>query len=175
MISLQSMGLSSIFSNTTVRKHQFFGFQPSLWPNCHIVHDYCKNHSFDHTDFFFGKVMSLLFNTIRYFTLNKNAGASHLLSKAPVGVIAFWGHKMGLKTLQSCYSRCLNSLAKITAGTADITPGIWNERYKIGKAEKALVNIIKNSLQAIRLQQYLWRGCFFFSFFLFFSSLFLSC
>lgn len=37
------------------------------------------------------------------------------------------------------------------------------EHYKTGNAEKALVNIIKNSLQAIRLQQYLWRklGLFF--------------
>lgn len=107
---------------------------------------------------------------VRDLILNKSARALDLLSKALVGVIAFWGHKMGLKTPQSCYSRCLNSLAKITAGTADVTPGIWNEHYKIGKAEKALVNIIKNSLQAIKLQQYLWRGCFFFSFsfFLFF-------
>lgn len=98
---------------------------------------------------------------IRDLILNKNARASALLSKAPVGVIAFWGHKMGLKTLQSCYSRCLNSLAQITAGTADVTPGIWNEHYKLGKAGEALVNIIKNSLRAIRLQQYLWRECFF--------------
>ena len=30
-ISLQSKGLSRVFSNTTVRKHQFFGVQPSLW------------------------------------------------------------------------------------------------------------------------------------------------
>lgn len=80
---------------------------------------------------------------------------------------------MGLKTLQSCYSRGLNSLAKITAGTTDVTPGIWNEHYKIGKAEKALANIIKNSLQAIRLQQYLWRGCFFL-FFLPFFFIFIS-
>ena len=29
-ISLQSKGLSRVFSNTTVRKHQFFGTQPSL-------------------------------------------------------------------------------------------------------------------------------------------------
>ena len=35
-ISLQSKGLSSIFSNTTVQKHQFFGSQPSLWSNSHI-------------------------------------------------------------------------------------------------------------------------------------------
>ena len=29
-------GLSSVFSNTTVRKYQFFGIQPSLWSNYHI-------------------------------------------------------------------------------------------------------------------------------------------
>ena len=35
-ISLQSQGLSRVFSNTTVQKHQFFGAQPSLWSNSHI-------------------------------------------------------------------------------------------------------------------------------------------
>ena len=35
-ISLQSKGLSRVFSNTTDRKHQFFGAQPSLWSNSHI-------------------------------------------------------------------------------------------------------------------------------------------
>ena len=30
-ISLQSKGLSRVFSNTTVQKHQFLGAQPSLW------------------------------------------------------------------------------------------------------------------------------------------------
>ena len=35
-ISLQSKGLSRIFSNTTVQKHQFFGTQLSLWSNSHI-------------------------------------------------------------------------------------------------------------------------------------------
>ena len=35
-ISLQSKGLSRVFSNTTVQKHQFFGAQLSLWPNPHI-------------------------------------------------------------------------------------------------------------------------------------------
>ena len=36
LISLQSKGLSRVFSNTTVQKHQFFGAQPSLWFNSHI-------------------------------------------------------------------------------------------------------------------------------------------
>ena len=34
-ISLQSKGLSRVFSNTTVQKHQFFSAQPS-WSNSHI-------------------------------------------------------------------------------------------------------------------------------------------
>ena len=35
-ISLQSKGLSRVFSNTTVRKHQFFGAQPLLrWSGSH--------------------------------------------------------------------------------------------------------------------------------------------
>ena len=35
-ISLRSKGLSRIFSNTTVQKHQFFCTQLSLWSNSHI-------------------------------------------------------------------------------------------------------------------------------------------
>ena len=35
-ISFLSKGLSRVFSNTTVWKHQFFGPQPSLWSNSHI-------------------------------------------------------------------------------------------------------------------------------------------
>ena len=35
-ISLQSKGLSRVFSNTTVRKHQFFGALPSSQSNSHI-------------------------------------------------------------------------------------------------------------------------------------------
>ena len=35
-ISLQSKGLSRVFSNTTVQKYQFFSGQPSLWSNSYI-------------------------------------------------------------------------------------------------------------------------------------------
>ena len=35
-ISLQPKGLSRVFSNTTVQKHQFFDAQLSLWSNSHI-------------------------------------------------------------------------------------------------------------------------------------------
>ena len=40
-ISLQSKGLSRVFSNTTVQKHQFFGVTLTS------IHDHWKNHSFD--------------------------------------------------------------------------------------------------------------------------------
>ena len=36
LISLLSKGLSRVFSNTTVQKHQFFNSQSSLWSNFHI-------------------------------------------------------------------------------------------------------------------------------------------
>ena len=37
LISLLFKGLSRVFSNTTVWKHQFFGAQPSLWPKSHMT------------------------------------------------------------------------------------------------------------------------------------------
>ena len=36
LISLQFKGLSRVFSNTTIRKHQLFDVQLSLWSNSHI-------------------------------------------------------------------------------------------------------------------------------------------
>ena len=46
-ISLQSKGLSRIFSNITFQKHEFFGAQLSSSPTLTSIHDYWKNHSFD--------------------------------------------------------------------------------------------------------------------------------
>ena len=46
-ISLQSKGLSRVFSSTTVQKHQFVGTQLSLWSNCHIHTWLLKHHSSD--------------------------------------------------------------------------------------------------------------------------------
>ena len=46
-ISLQSKGLSRVFSNTTVQKHQR-KFKSFLYiPTLTSIHDYWKNHSFD--------------------------------------------------------------------------------------------------------------------------------
>ena len=46
-ISLLSKGLSRVFSNTTVQKHQFFCAQLSLSPTLTSIHDHWKNHSLD--------------------------------------------------------------------------------------------------------------------------------
>ena len=46
-ISLQSKGLSKVFSNTTVQKHQFFSAQLVYSPSLTSIHDYWKNHSLD--------------------------------------------------------------------------------------------------------------------------------
>ena len=48
-ISLQSKGLSRVFSSTTVRRHEFLGAQSFLLSSSHIRTTE-KNHSFDYTD-----------------------------------------------------------------------------------------------------------------------------
>jgi len=46
-ISLQSKGLSRVFSNTTVHKHQFFGVSFLYSPILTSIHDHWKNNSLD--------------------------------------------------------------------------------------------------------------------------------
>ena len=46
-MSLQSMGLPRVFSNTAVQKHQFFGAQFLQSPTLTSIHDHWKNHSLD--------------------------------------------------------------------------------------------------------------------------------
>ena len=48
-ISLESKGLSRVFSNTTVQNHQFFSAQLSLWSNSHI-HTWQMEKPFDYMD-----------------------------------------------------------------------------------------------------------------------------
>ena len=63
-ISLQSKGLSRVFSNTTVQKHQFFGAQFSLQSNSHI-HTWPLGKTRALTRWtFFGKIMSLCINML---------------------------------------------------------------------------------------------------------------
>ena len=68
-ISLQSKGLSRVFSNTTVEKHQFFGAQPSLWSNVHIHTCLLKTIALSPKTFV-GKVMHLLFNLLSRFVIS---------------------------------------------------------------------------------------------------------
>ena len=65
-ISLQSKGLSRVFSNTAVQKHQFFELSFLYSPTLTSIPDYWKNHSFDELCCwtFVGKVMSLFFNIL---------------------------------------------------------------------------------------------------------------
>ena len=46
-ISLQSKGLSRVFSNTAVQNHQFFGAHFLYSPTLTSIHDHWKNHSLD--------------------------------------------------------------------------------------------------------------------------------
>ena len=62
-ISLQSKGLSRVFSNTTVQNHQFFSTQLSLESNSHIHTTTGKTIALTRWTFV-GKVMSLLFNIL---------------------------------------------------------------------------------------------------------------
>ena len=70
LISLQSKGLSRVFSNTTVQKHKFFGTQLSLCPSFTSMHDskLRKNHSFDYMTFV-SKIMFTLFNMLSRFVI----------------------------------------------------------------------------------------------------------
>ena len=46
-ISLQFKGLSRVFSNTTVQKHQFFALNFPHYPTLTSIHDHWKNRSLD--------------------------------------------------------------------------------------------------------------------------------
>ena len=64
-ISLQLKGLSRVFFNTTVQKHQFFGTQPSSQSSSHI-HTWLLEKTIAFTRWTFaGKVISLLLNMLR--------------------------------------------------------------------------------------------------------------
>ena len=67
-ISLQSKGLSRVFSNTTTQKHQFFGAQLSSQSNFHI-HIWLLKKPVLTRRTFVNKVMSLLFNMLSRFIL----------------------------------------------------------------------------------------------------------
>ena len=63
LISLQYKGLSRVFSNTTVQKHQLLSTQLSLCSALTSIHGYWKNVALTRQTFV-GKVVSLLFNML---------------------------------------------------------------------------------------------------------------
>ena len=78
-ISLLSKGLSRVFSNTTVRRHQFFGAQPFLLSNSHLYMTTGKTIASTIIQTFVGKVMSLLYNMLSRFVIAFLPRSKHLL------------------------------------------------------------------------------------------------
>ena len=78
LISLLSKGLSTVFSSTTVWKHQFFGTQPSLQSNSHPYMTTGKSIALTRQNFV-SKVISLLFNTLSRFFITFLPRSNHLL------------------------------------------------------------------------------------------------
>ena len=78
-ISLQSKGLSRVFSNNTVQKHQFFSAQPFLIVQ--LSHLYMTSGKIIALTLqtFVGKVMSLLFNILSRFIITFLPRSKHLL------------------------------------------------------------------------------------------------
>ena len=77
-ISLQSKGLSRVFSNTTVQKHQFFGTQLSSQSNSHPYMTTGKTIALTRQTFV-GKVMSLLLNMLSRLVIAFLPRSKHLL------------------------------------------------------------------------------------------------
>ena len=78
-IPLQSKGLSRVFCNTTVQKHQFFGTQLSSQSNSHI-HTWPLERTTALTRWtFVDKVMSLLFNMLSRLVITFLPRSKHLL------------------------------------------------------------------------------------------------
>ena len=75
---LQSKRLSRVFSSTTVKKHQFFGIQSSLWSSS-LIHTWLLEKTLVLTRWtFVYKVMSLLFNTVSRFVIAFLPRSKHL-------------------------------------------------------------------------------------------------
>ena len=76
-ISLQTKGLSGVFSNTTVQKHQFFGTQRSSQSNSHL-HTWPVEKALTKR-IFVGKVIYLLFNMLSRLVITFLPRSKHLL------------------------------------------------------------------------------------------------
>ena len=105
LISFQSKGLSRIFSNTAIQKHQCFATQPSLWSNSYSHPYMTTGKAIALTSWtFVSKVMPLLFNALSRFVIAFLLRSKHLLIlwlQSPSAVIlehtntfSLWGDEM---------------------------------------------------------------------------------
>ena len=78
LISLQSKGLSRVFSNTTVRKHQFFGSVFFMVQLSHLYKTTANTIALT-TWTFVGKMISLLLNMLSRFVIAFLPRSKHLL------------------------------------------------------------------------------------------------
>ena len=90
LISLLCKGLSRVFFNTTVQKHQFFGTQLSLQSNSQLSNPYMTaEKTIALTRWIFvGKVMSLLFNMLEWVAIFFSRGSSQPRNGTQVSHIA---------------------------------------------------------------------------------------
>ena len=87
LISLQSKGLSGVFSSTTVQRHQFFGVLPSLWSSSHNRTWPLGKTIALTTQTFVSRVMSQLFSTLSRFVvafLPRSKSSSDFMAAATV-------------------------------------------------------------------------------------------
>ena len=89
-ISLQSRGLSGVFSNTTVQKHQFLGAQLSSQSNSHPFMTTGKTIALTKRTFV-GKVMSQLFNTLSRLVITFLPRSKRLNFMAAVTICSDFG------------------------------------------------------------------------------------
>ena len=69
LISLQSKGLSRVFSNTHVKNINSSMFSHLYGPTLTAIHKYWKNHSFDYNDFCWQSNVSAFLNMLSRFVI----------------------------------------------------------------------------------------------------------
>ena len=126
-ISLHSKGLSRVFSNTIVQKHQFFSAQLSLWSNSHI-HTWLLEKTIALTrQTFVGKVMSLLLNMLSMLVIAFLPWSKHLLIswlQSPSAVIL-----EPLKIVCHCF-HCFPSICHKVTGPDTMILVFWMLSFK---------------------------------------------
>ena len=121
LIFLQPKGLSRVFSNTTVQKHQFFGTQLSLWSHPYMTTGKAIALT---RQTFVGKVVSLLFN---------------MLSRLVCCTIALISHdsKVRLKILQARLQQNVNrEIPDVQAGFRKVEKPEIKLPTSIGSSKK---------------------------------------